>query len=120
MNALSDYNNKRKVGIYYGYPECCIEFFMKNMFDKEKRKNAQKNFKVSEGTGFIPCTNHTKQILKKKITLHDILHNRQCETLFPNGDGLAVQRLRMKRRHAIVMRELVVKNKKIDLIHNNK
>lgn len=107
MNTLNDYANKRKLGVYYGYPECCIDFFMKTMFDKQLQKNAKKNIRASNGTGFIPCTKHAHKILKKEIKLQDILRNRDCEATFPNDDGIAIQRLRMKRRYVFVMNELL-------------
>ena len=74
--------------------------------NKELCKKAQINRKVSNGTGFIPCTKHAHQILKKKITLEDILHNRQCETKFPNDNGKVIQELRTKRKHIWLMKEL--------------
>lgn len=106
MNTLSDYANKRKVGIYFGYPKCCIEFYMKSIFDKNMQNEVQQSMEVSNETGFIPCTKHTQQILKKETTLHDILCNRQCETTFPNSRGVAIERLRLKRQHIRVMQEI--------------
>lgn len=104
MNTLIDYANKRDVGKYYGYPECCIEFFMtKNIYNKEF---TQINRKASNDTGFIPCTKHATQILEKKNTLEDILHNRQCETKFPNDNGIVIQELRTKRKHIWLIKEL--------------
>jgi hypothetical protein len=82
----------KRVGTYYGYPECCIEFFIQNMFYVEKRNKAQKNIKASGETGFIPCTKHAKQILNKSITIQDILQNRKCETEFPYGRGSTLKK----------------------------
>ena len=106
MNTLSDYANKRKVGTYFGYPECCIEYFMKKMCDRSLQKKAHKNIMASDGTGFIPCTKHARKILNKEITLCDILCNRECETIFPNDRGVAIEKLRIKRQHFRVMNEL--------------
>ena len=106
MNTLTDYTDKRAIGKYYGYPECCIEFFMTIMVNKEFGKKAQINRKVSNDTGFIPCTKHAEQILEKKITLENILYNRQCETKFPNDNGKLIQELRTKRKHIWLMKEL--------------
>lgn len=107
MNTLSDYTDKRAVGKYYGYPECCIEFFMTIMVNRELGKKAQINRMVSNDTGFIPCTNHARQILKKKMTLEDILQNRQCETKFPNDNGKVIQELRTKRKHIWIMKGIM-------------
>ena len=106
MNTLSDYANKRKVGIYFGYPKCCIEFYMKSIFDKNMQNEVQQSMEVSNETGFIPCTKHAQQIMKKEITLSDILCNRECETTFPNGRGIAIEQLRLKKQHIRVMQEI--------------
>lgn len=43
------------LGIYFGYPECCIEDFLCQKNNKEKLKRL-KNTDL-ESTGYVPCTN---------------------------------------------------------------
>ena len=104
MYSLRDYNDKRKLGVYFGYPECCIDFFMNK--STQLRKQETINGKASNGSGFIPCTKHAQQILNKEIRLVDILHNRECEAIFPKDNGIVIQRLRIKLRYSFVMNEL--------------
>lgn len=71
-------------GIYYGYPKCCIEEFVK--YPPSERTTAQNAYSVHQGKGFIPCAKHAMLILKEEITLESLITNRQCPTAFPIGD----------------------------------
>lgn len=67
-----------RLGRYYGYPECCINAFCKTTnLTKEQQK-------VHGGTGFIPCPQHSIEILNGAIKIEDLIVNRQCEKEFPN------------------------------------
>ena len=73
-------------GAYYGYPSCCIKNFEDNLLQPgHERNNMYKlNLNVSNQTGFIPCNEHTQQILDKKIVLEDLIVMRKCCIPFPN------------------------------------
>jgi hypothetical protein len=68
----------KMIGKYFGYPNCCIESFL-----KEKKIN-KKQLKVSNGTGFIPCSECVKKITRE--TLGTLINNRICPTAFPEVD----------------------------------
>ena len=72
------YAHFKHYGIYYGYPKCCIEYFISNVDKKNKD-----NIMVANDTGFIPCDNHTELIMKKKLKLNDLIMYRKCKTAFP-------------------------------------
>jgi len=74
-------------GAYYGYPSCCIKNFENNLLQPSRERNEiyKLNIKVSKKTGFIPCNEHTQQILDKKIVLEDLIVMRKCCTPFPNN-----------------------------------
>jgi len=67
-----------KLGVYFGFPTCCIEQFCdNNNGDREKRS------KAGNGTGLLPCTKHAKQINSGKIKLKDLIQNREHPEEFP-------------------------------------
>lgn len=79
------YEENAPLGHDLGYPQCCIDAFCDqppqllnvvgvNNNDRLRYKAACINEKF---TGFIPCTNHAKQILAGEITLISLLKNRK-------------------------------------------
>jgi hypothetical protein len=70
-----------QMGVYLGYPKCCIYEFMWHDGD---RFTCPKE--VHKGYGFIPCTEHTNEILAGKTRLEDLITNRICPTPFPDVD----------------------------------
>ena len=79
-NNLKWINN----GIYYGYPMCCIVFFIKN-FSTGKLNgiyNARKPIKPIHQMGYIPCdVCYCK--LDSGLNIHKLLVNRKCHATFP-------------------------------------
>jgi hypothetical protein len=69
-----------KTGLFYGYPTCCIDDFVKRMFAKEQPTAEQE--RAGAYTGFLPCPTHAKQVLEKKVALKDLIRYRKCETPF--------------------------------------
>lgn len=68
-------------GQYFGYPYCCIlQFCLGGISDRTEEMS-----KASGGTGFIPCHEHAKLILKGKITLESLIKDRDpLAPKFPN------------------------------------
>jgi len=82
------------VGIYLGYPECCIEEFClqspEDMKNAAPTKDDQRRFEAAqlngEFTGFIPCLNHANKILQGEIKLIDLIGERDTKlSPFPNA-----------------------------------
>lgn len=76
----------RKFGTYFGYPQCCIDDFVKH-FGSDKSQLV----KDHEGapwlfTGYIPCEPHRKAI-KTPLDLTQVLSQqpRECPTEYPRG-----------------------------------
>jgi hypothetical protein len=69
------------MGVYYGYPVCCIEnfYYKGGTLNKDQKK-------VHYNTGFIPCPECACKILKGGITLHELIKDRFCSIKFPNTD----------------------------------
>jgi hypothetical protein len=78
-------------GLYFGYPTCCIEYFLHYYdfdFDgsNKNQQYAKSCIKAGRGTGFIPCPSHTKEITKGITRIEDCINNRRCEIgNFPNA-----------------------------------
>ncbi len=76
------------IGIYYGYPECCIKNFVRNILCKGKYASAIKKSpsriqrRISNHCGFIPCSYCCWKILTKQIKIEDLIKNRICENPF--------------------------------------
>ena len=95
MNKAQEdwYKENRSLGVFLGYPPCCIrEFGMQppKMMERTKpTKDDKRRFKAAhvDGffTGFIPCVRHAKMILNGEATLRGVLVNRNKEAgVFPN------------------------------------
>lgn len=69
------------LGIYYGYPACCVRDFIKRNDAPSERQS-----KASNNTGFIPCPVHTRKILSGKIKIEDLIKDRYHPDKFPK-DG---------------------------------
>jgi hypothetical protein len=77
-------NQMISYGEYYGYPSCCIRSFHDILLGKKNISLIQLN--AGNGSGFIPCLEHAKQVQEEKIKLEEIiLPTRMCEGKFPHG-----------------------------------
>lgn len=65
-----------KIGRFLGYPECCIRAFVSEIPSEEQ-------VQVANGTGFIPCKEHTRQVLSGQKKLGDLIKNRFFSVPFP-------------------------------------
>lgn len=75
-------------GELYGYPKCCIKDFVKRVNYNYNNPNNPILVKripkrISEGTGFIPCSYCSWKVLSKKCELKDLIKNRKCGLSFP-------------------------------------
>jgi hypothetical protein len=59
----------RITGESYGYPQCCIEYFVNPTSPKTLEQS-----KAGNNTGFIPCPNCTSRILSGEISLNQLLN----------------------------------------------
>jgi hypothetical protein len=81
--------NYKTYGEYFGFPNCCIEFFGKeatepNWFDKYFDIYPGLSERI-DGTGFIPCEKHMQMIVNNEVKPEQLIQNRQCKTPFPHG-----------------------------------
>ena len=79
-----------KNGVYYGYPQCCIDEFIRPVKETGKMASWKTRPKIQQDAaehGFIPCQKHASRILSGKIKIHDIiLPSRRHNDPFPE-DG---------------------------------
>lgn len=67
-------------GTFYGYPNCCVAAFHDDRTELESRVEA------GQSTGFVPCADCARLVLKGYIDLKDLIQGRRCKTPFPR-DG---------------------------------
>lgn len=77
------FNTTEEVGRYFGYPICCISSYEKILANGGKRTAEQAYLSIVNNSGFIPCHEHSKQILEGKITIESLINNRICPLPFP-------------------------------------
>ena len=75
---------KTDIGVYFGYPKCCIKEFYSDleigiMF--VNKRNRMKRTKFAKN-GFIPCKKHARLIKRKEITIESLIKNRICTLPF--------------------------------------
>ena len=68
--------NYKEYGNWFGYPLCCTEYFSNDVLSEDQ-------YKAANETGFVPCPEHTRQILNGEITLESIIKDRKCPIPFP-------------------------------------
>lgn len=98
MNKIEIYHKLKiqwsKYGKRFGYPNCCIESFTKNS------RPSRIQLRVSNNTGFIPCSYCCWKILSKKCKLEDLIKDRKQRTQFPNTGYVSYfRRLYNKRKN---------------------
>jgi len=78
-----------KYGKRFGYPECCIEAFVKRNIDIEDDDDIigpnRIQIRVSNNTGFIPCSYCSWKILSRQCKLEDLIKKRKYRKPFPKG-----------------------------------
>ena len=79
----SDVNTGRAMGRYYGFPDCCIDYFANRDMHGITADNATEF--VLQGTGFIACPHCRANKTAEQLT-DEIKQNRKCPTDFPNGE----------------------------------
>lgn len=74
----------KPIGEALGYPACCIEQFcnlppqlMKGTPTPSDKLRLEASYLNGVYTGFIPCTEHAKQIIEGKITLHSLIDKQK-------------------------------------------
>lgn len=72
------YKNIYNLGIYYGYPKCCINAFIVSQYKDVP-------FIVECEGGFVPCDKHLDMISFGYCNTSDLIQNRKCEIIFPHG-----------------------------------
>jgi hypothetical protein len=72
----------RQLGKRLGYPECCIDAFI-GRNDNICISPNRIQIRVSNGSGFIPCSYCSWKILSKQYTLEELIKNRKERKPFP-------------------------------------
>ena len=75
-------------GKYWGYPICCIKYFIKAKgYLKSDETVSELSKRASGNTGFYPCEIHSQHIIDKFIKIEDLIKkNRKDKNKFPIED----------------------------------
>jgi len=92
--------NLEEKGVYFGYPKCCIAYFM-NRYNNRSMPRVQ--YIQDNDTGFLPCESCAQRVLSGEITIDQLITNRECEKAFPNGDGEKIMAQRKALRDKVNM-----------------
>lgn len=74
------------LGQYFGYPQCCIDAFAKQMSERKGWKDREPEVLKVIGPynhGFVPCVDCARKILQGQATFESLIANRECSTPFP-------------------------------------
>jgi hypothetical protein len=71
-------------GIFYGYPQCCIEAFCRLDHIREQAKEGSSLASdMGKGTGFIPCGSCAEKLRSGELKLRDLISGRKADRPFP-------------------------------------
>lgn len=73
-------------GLAFGYPRCCIAEFINFYMNYPADQRSDDQTQIGKlNYGFIPCKEHAKAIIDKKVKIEDLIVDRhpQCKP-FPN------------------------------------
>jgi hypothetical protein len=75
-------------GKYWGYPICCIKYFIKSKgYSKSDETISELSKRASGNTGFYPCEIHSQHIIDKFFKIEDLIKkNRKDKNNFPLED----------------------------------
>lgn len=76
----------KQKGLFYGYPECCIDSFIKiKTYNRTRSQRMIQRSTIYANTGFIPCHECSIKILNNTGTDYTLIQNRICRYPFPKG-----------------------------------
>jgi len=92
-NKFYDFLKAKEItGVFFGYPNCCIDFFLER---SEKILSGDLGVKLAEtqqgfNKGFIPCKECSKTV--KPGEEGNLVKNRVCSSPYPfEGDSLELE-----------------------------
>ena len=64
-------------GIYFGYPRCCVDNFLRNVMIPfwYENKNLYPSGRLLDGTGFVPCPKCNKEHTEKSLV--DLINSKR-------------------------------------------
>jgi hypothetical protein len=73
-------NKIYEMGVYFGYPSCCINAFIHDMVKGTDPRDRNIDGNV---TGFTPCNHHVEMVKRRMVRLEDLIQSRVCSKPFP-------------------------------------
>ena len=76
----------RNNGEYFGYPKCCIDYFI---LGKYKSEELILLLEKIDSKGFLPCPSHCLKILNNEIIIESLIQNRKHNKPFISNKKIA-------------------------------
>ncbi len=71
-------------GLFYGYPQCCIEAFCRlDHVQHEAKTGDTLASDMGKKTGFIPCRQCAEKLQSGELQLTDLISGRKADRPFP-------------------------------------
>lgn len=67
-SELDKFDNMYDLGVYLGYPSCCIDTFLGFVYSGKLKRNYKFTLK---GTGFVPCETCASRPVDEMVALID-------------------------------------------------
>lgn len=89
----------REMGTFYGYPTCCIDWFINERFAKLiPLTEAQE--KAVDNRGYVPCPECAKKV-NKDFPLTKLIVNRICSNPYPIGNDVQLEEY-LEKEHNLI------------------
>lgn len=75
-----------KTGRHFGYPACCIDWFVGRVFGNNPFPLTPEQEKVNGNNGFVPCPKCADRVASGEITIEDLIVDREHPLPYPNVD----------------------------------
>jgi hypothetical protein len=77
------------LGVYFGYPPCCIHWFIQNRSDSANLTSLTPQQEAVHGNeGFIPCPECASKVTAE--TISTLIRNRKCQVPYPGDTVVTV------------------------------
>lgn len=89
VNCINKMNTLRKMGKFFGYPQCCIDWFVEERASKFTPLTTDQE-KAIDNRGFIPCPECAKKV-NNSFPLSNLIINRICNKPYPEHNDVQME-----------------------------
>jgi hypothetical protein len=90
IDGFNQTNVTFDLGLYFGYPMCCIKEFINDIRNGRAPSLRTKLAGLNCEGAFHPCTKHTNDILKGYVKIENLIDSRVCPYPFPYRHSISI------------------------------